>query len=127
MAAMDDTELGIDKERMDRLREAAESEADGGEGLAIRLDYVVLKKECGYCGAKAGVIRVTQSAGGNVAVMTMCQKHANGESRKACEEDGFVPIAPGSTFLNPEIFGDIPEEARAVPFHQKQGKANGRA
>lgn len=120
MAPMDDNELGIDQAHLDRLREAAEQEAGGGEGLAIRIDYVVLKNECGYCGAAAEVIRVSQSAAGNLAVMTLCEQHANGESRQACEKEGFIPVAPGSTFLNPTIFGDVPDEARATPFYLQE-------
>lgn len=111
---MDETE-----EKFTYLRQVVER-AERHEGpLACSADYFHLADRCNYCEAKPEIVRVTLTWEGDVLVSTLCLEHAKGEARHGAEQEGFVCVAPGSKFLNPGVYGEIPEKLLALPFYDE--------
>jgi hypothetical protein len=115
MAAMDIDDL-FKGEESARIRKAAERALDG-EQVTLVVGYFKLNPVCGYCGKPAVVIRTTYTMDGDIAVATLCEKDAEGEARAECTGKGLVAVGTGARFMNAEVYGEIPEEAQAVPFY----------
>jgi len=120
MAAMDFNDL-FDSKQAARLGKATKRALDG-EQITLLVGYFKLNPVCAYCGEPATVIRTTYTMDGDIAVATLCQKDAHGEAKAECTDKGLVAVGSGARFMNPEVYGEPPEDVQAVPFYLQEAK-----